>query len=139
MSIAPTSPLPTWWDLVSRTDTGLPASGIELLETAGLDTTDADGVGEAGAVEADAAPLDVLAVAGLAVGGEEAAADDATGVAVGVLACLEPELLHAVANVASVTRAAARRYARDDVGTGLLWLALVHHETHSLPARLPSR
>ncbi|HEY5051066.1 MAG TPA: hypothetical protein VII50_09200 [Acidothermaceae bacterium] len=95
--------------------TGAPlAAALDAAADAAL-----EGAGDAGAVEANAAPLDVRAVDVLAVRGDEGAADDATGVDVDVLACLEPEL-HAVAKVASATRAATRRYRRDDVGTGLL-------------------
>jgi hypothetical protein len=73
-----------------------------------------EGGGEAGRLEAGAALLDVPAGVGLD--------EDATGADVDVLACLELEV-HAVANAASATNAAARTYLRDDVSTDLLSFA----------------
>jgi hypothetical protein len=119
---------------VSSTATRAGTAGAAGAELAALDAA-GDSSGEEGAVEAGAAPVDVPAVDVLVVG-DEGAADDATGVAVGGLACLEPDPPHAVANAASATRAAARRYVRGDVSTGLLWVALAHHETPTRPDRL---
>jgi hypothetical protein len=59
MSIAPTSPFPTWCDLVRRTDTGPAASDIELLEA---------GVLEAGALETGWLEAGWLEAAGLEAG-----------------------------------------------------------------------
>jgi hypothetical protein len=75
----------------------------------------AGAVDAGGSVEAGPAPLGVSAVDALAAGGLV----DNDDAAVDVLACLAPEL-HAAAKAATATRAAACKYARDVVSTGLL-------------------
>jgi hypothetical protein len=108
--------VPVRWDRVSSTTTRAGATGgaLDAALDAGLEAA-AEVVleiaGDAGAVEAGAALLDVPAIGVLVADG------DATGADVDVLACFELEL-HALANVASATRAAS--WIRDDVSTGLL-------------------
>ena len=102
MSIAPTSPFPTWCDLVSRTDTGLASSDRALLEAGVLD----GGGLEAGGLE----PVGVAEVLTLGGADELTALDDVADAALCEL------LPHAATRTASATKAAARR----DVSTGLL-------------------
>jgi len=87
---------------------GALAAALDAIADAAL-----DGAVDVGAVEADATPLDVPAVGVV----DEGAAEDATGVDVDVLACLEFEV-HAAAKVASATSVTA--CIRDGVSTGLL-------------------
>ena len=105
-SIAPTSPFPTWCDLVSRTDTGLAASDIALLEAGALEARAL----EAGALEAVGVEGDVAGLLTLADADELTALDDVVDAALCEL------LPHAAARVATTTKAATRL----DVSTGLL-------------------
>jgi hypothetical protein len=103
MSILPTLPAPTRWDPVSSTTTRADATAAVLgaaLDEAGDVALEI--AGDAGGLEAGAALLAVPAIGVLVADGE------ATGADVDVLACLELEV-HAVANAASATSAAARR------------------------------
>jgi hypothetical protein len=103
MSIAPTSPLPTWCDLVSRSDTGLAASDVAPLEAL------LEALLDAGALEAGGAEAEVLTLAG---------ADELTALEDAADAALCELLPHAATRTASATKAVAR----SDVSTGLLYV-----------------
>jgi hypothetical protein len=109
MSIAPASPFPTRCDLVRRTDTGLAASDIALLEAGALEA----GALEVGGLDAGGSEAEVAGVLRLAGADEVTALDDVTDAA---LCELFP---HAATRVASATKAAIRI----DDSTGLLYVA----------------